>query len=130
MTIISLKSKASAPLKPIFQSIKRTIGIETDDIVSTTETERLIEHTLKRMSDHKLETSPSVSITFEEGTQQFVADIDPLTQQLPHVFDLMRGLKIEQVNRRHEDTTSSRTASSSSGSGTRFGSGSETKIKP
>ena len=99
--------------------MKKTLGVETEDIDSGTETESLIDNTRRRMSDHKLDTSRSVSITSEEVARQIKAVTDPLLQQLAHICELMRELKNEQLNRRHEETASARTASSFSGSGGR-----------
>ena len=68
------------------------------------------------MSDPKTETSSSVSVTFEEVACQIKAATDPLTQRLANLCELMQELKNEQTNRRHEETASSRTASTSAGS--------------
>ena len=46
--------------------MKKTVAVDTEETDSSTETESLIENTLRRMSDHEVETSPSVSITSEE----------------------------------------------------------------
>ena len=99
--------------------MKRTIGVETDDIDSTTEIERLTENTLRRISNHKIETSPSVSVTSEEVARQIKAVTRPLSQQLAHLYELMRELRNEQMNKRDEETASSRVASSLSVSGSR-----------
>ena len=91
--------------------MKKTSAAETDEFDSNAETEILIENTPRRMSDHKIETSRSVSVT-----RQIKAATDPLTQQLAHLFQLMQELRNEQAHRRHEETASSRSAISSSGS--------------
>ena len=65
--------------------MKRTIAVEADEIDSSTATESFIENTPKMMSDHKVETSPSVSVTSEEVSRQVKAVTDPLTQQLAHL---------------------------------------------
>ena len=69
------------------------------------------------MTDHELETSPSVSVTSEEVARQIKAVTNPLSQQLAYLCEIMRELRNEQVNRRHEETASSRAARSSSGIG-------------
>ena len=96
--------------------MKRTVAVETEDIDSSTETESWIEHTPRRMSDHEIETSSSVFVTSEEVARQIKAVTDPLSQQVAHLCELLRELRNEQVNRRHEETASSGAASSSSGS--------------
>ena len=60
-----------------------------------------------------METSPKVSVTFEEVARQIKAVTDPPTQQLVHFCELMQELMNEQAHRRHEETASSRTASTS-----------------
>ena len=96
--------------------MKLAISVETD-IDTSTETENLRENIPRRKSDHKMETSTSVSITSEAVDRQIRAVIDPPSQQLAHLCELMRELKNEQSNRRYKQTASSRVASSSSGSG-------------
>ena len=73
------------------------------------------------MSDHEIETSLSLFVLFEEVARQIRAVADPLLQQLAHVCELMREVKNEQVNWRHEETTSSRTPGLPSGSGVQSG---------
>ena len=58
--------------------MKRFIVIETDEIESSTETESLINNTTRRMSDHEIENSSSVSVTSEEVDQQIRAVTYPL----------------------------------------------------
>ena len=70
-----------------------------------------------------METSASVSVTSGEFASQIRAVTDPLSQQLAHLRELLRELKNEQMNRRHDEITSSKTDSSSSGSGGRSDSG-------
>ena len=89
--------------------MKKTIGTETDEIKSSTETESLIENASSKMS--------SVCVTSEEVAWQIKAVTDPLTQKLAHLCILMRELKNEQINRRHEETASFRAARSTSSSG-------------
>ena len=60
--------------------MERTVSDQTDEIDSITETESLIENTLRSMSDHEVETSPSVSVTPEEVARQIKAVTDPLSQ--------------------------------------------------
>ena len=91
--------------------MKRTKSFETDDTVSSTESGSWIENTPGRTSDHEIETSTSVSVTPEEVARQIRAVTDPFSQQLAHLCELMRELKNEQANRRHEQTTFSRIAS-------------------
>ena len=74
-----------------------------------------MENTPKSMSDHEVETSPSVSVTSEEVARQIEAVLDPISQQLAHLSELMQELRIEQAHRYHEKTASSKAASSSSG---------------
>ena len=100
--------------------MERTISVETEDIGSSTETESLIENTPRKMSEYEIEASPSVSVTFAEAFRQIRAVTDPLSPQLARLFKLMRERKNEQANNFHEETASSRTASSSAGSGGRF----------
>ena len=57
--------------------MKRTIDLEGDNIESSTETENLIESTPRRMADHKIENSSSVSPTAEEVARQIRAATDP-----------------------------------------------------
>ena len=95
--------------------MKRVIAVETEDIDSCTETEILIENAPRRMFDHKMETSPSVSVTSEDVARQIRAVTDALSEHLAHLCESMREFKNEQLDRRHEETGSSRTASSSSG---------------
>ena len=68
------------------------------------------------MSDPETETSPSVSVTSDEVARQIKAVVDPLTQQLAHLCELMQEVRNEQAPRRHEETASSRAASKSTGS--------------
>ena len=84
--------------------MKRTIGTETDDIKSSTETETLIQSTPSRMSDHETENSSSVSVTPEEVARQIRTVTGPLTLQSAHLWELVRKLKNEQANRGHEET--------------------------
>ena len=93
--------------------MKMTLAVETEDMDSNTQTKSFLKNTPRKMSDHEIETSPSVS---DEVAWQIKPVIDPLSQQLAHLCELMRELRNEQVNRRHEETASSRAASSSLGS--------------
>ena len=90
----------------------------------------MIENTPRRMSDHEVEASPSVSVTSEEVAWQVKAVTDPLTQQLAHLCELMQELRNEQAHRRHEEIASSRAASSSSGSAGRSDSRSHEFVAP
>ena len=84
-----------------------------------TETESLIATTPRKMWDHDVDNARSVSVMFTEVAKQIRLVTDPLTQQLAHLCELMRELKNEQANRRHEATASFRGTCSSSGSGNR-----------
>ena len=99
--------------------MKRFVAVETEEIYSRTETENLPGHTPRRMSDPKIETSSGEAITFEDAERQIRAVTDPLTQQLSHLCELMKELRDAQMRRRHEETSSSRTASNSAGSTSR-----------
>ena len=96
--------------------MKRTLVVETDEVDSSTETESLIEITPRRMSDHEVETSSSVSVTSEEVARQIKVVTDPLTQQSAHLCELLLELRNEQAQRHHEETAPSIAANSSSGS--------------
>ena len=99
--------------------MKRTVAVETDDIDRSAKIASLMGITLGRVSDHEIETSPSVSVTSEEVAQKIKAVTDLLSQQIAHLCEFMRELGNEQVNRRHKDTACSRADSSSWGSGSR-----------
>ena len=94
--------------------MKRTISFEIDNIESSTETESRVLKTLSGISNHKAQNSPSVCVTSHEVVRLTRAATNPLTQQLGHFCELMRELKNEQANRRHEDITSFRAAGSTS----------------
>ena len=72
----------------------------------------MIENTPKRMSDYEVETLPSVSGISEEVARQIKAVTDPLSQQIAHPSELKQEIRNEPINRRHNETTSSRSASS------------------
>ena len=95
--------------------MKKSIAVETEETDSGTETESLLRNTPRRMSALKTETSPSVSVRSEEVVRQIKALTDPLTQQLAHFCELMQDFRIEQAHRRHEETASSRAATTSTG---------------
>ena len=59
--------------------MKKSVAVKTEETGSSTETKTLIKNTPRRMSDHKIEASPSASVMFEEIACQFKAVIDPLT---------------------------------------------------
>ena len=100
--------------------MKKIVAIETEETDSSTETYSLLEKIPRRMSDPKTETSPSVSVTSEEVGRQIKAVTDPLTQQLAHLCVIMQKLRNEQAHIRYEETASSRAASTSTGSASRF----------
>ena len=87
--------------------MKTSVAVETEETDSSTETESLLRHTPRRMSDPKIETSSSEAVTFEDVECQIRALIDPLTQQLAHLCELMKELQNAQAHRRHEKTASS-----------------------
>ena len=91
--------------------MKRTIGIETDNKESSTETESIIAITPCGITDYEIENSLSLSVTSEKVARQIRAVIDPLTLQLAPLCELLSELKNEQANRRHERTASFRAAS-------------------
>ena len=82
--------------------MKRSVTIETEDTDISTKTESLLEHTPRRMSDLQNGTSTKVSATSEEVALQVKAVMDPLTQQLAHLCELMKELGNERGHRRHE----------------------------
>ena len=117
---ISRTDTVNTKPSPVSQLMKKTIGTETDNIESSTETKTLVANTPVRMSDHEIKNSSSLSITSEEVFRQNRAVTDPLTQQqLTHLCGLMRELMNDQTNRHHEETASFRSTSSSSGSESR-----------
>ena len=68
------------------------------------------------MSDPEIETSSSEALTPEDVERQIRPVKDPLTQQLAHLCELMKELRDAQAHRRHKETASSRTASTSASS--------------
>ena len=88
--------------------MKKTVSVETEETDSSTETGSSIENTPRKMSDHEMETSPSVSVMSEEVARQVEAVTDPLSAQLAQLCLLMPELRKEQVMKRHEETASSR----------------------
>ena len=58
--------------------MKETIGFQTDDIESGTETENLIANTPNRMSNRDAENSPSVSVTSDKAARQIRSLFDSL----------------------------------------------------
>ena len=89
--------------------MKRTIGIETKDTNSNTETESLVVNTPGRRPDKEDESSPNVSVTSEEVACQIKAVTDSLSQKIAQLCKIMHKLRSEQVIRRHKETTSQRT---------------------
>ena len=81
------------------------------------EPHHILANTSGRISDHEVENSSSVSVTSEEVAWQIKAVIDPLTQHLVHLCELMRELKNEQSSRRQQEMAWSRAAYSSASSG-------------
>ena len=82
---------------------------------SSIEAEILPAHTPRRMSDPEIKTSPSEAVTSEDVEVQIRAIADPLTQQLARPCELMKELRVEHTQRRHEETAFSRATSSSTG---------------
>ena len=104
--------------------MKRSVAIETEETEdSSTETESLLGHTPRRMSDPEIETSSSEAVTLEDVEHQIRAVTDLLIQQLAHLCELMKELWDAQTHRHHEKTFSSRTASTSAGSTSRSDNG-------
>ena len=95
--------------------MKRSVAVETEENDSSTEIESLLAHTPRRMFDPKIETSSCEAITSEDVEHQIRAVIDPLTQQLAHLCELMKELRDAHTHRRHEETAFSRATSSSTG---------------
>ena len=50
--------------------MKRSVAVETEENDSSTETERVLSHTPRRMSDPEIETSPSEAVTSEDVERQ------------------------------------------------------------
>ena len=73
--------------------MEKTIGVEIDVADNSTETGSLIQSTPGRMSNHEIETSSSVSLTFGEFARPIRGVTDPLSQQLAHLCELMRNLR-------------------------------------
>ena len=89
--------------------------VETEGTDSSTEIESALAHTPRRMSDPEIETSSSEALTSESVQRQIRAVTDPVT----HRCELVKELREAQMHRRHEQTTSSRPASTSAGSTSR-----------
>ena len=85
--------------------MKTSVAVEIDETDSSTQTESLIDIIPKKMSEPELETSRSVSITFEENSLQIKAVTDLFTQQLAHLLELKHELGNDEAHRRHEYTT-------------------------
>ena len=67
------------------------------------------------MLDPEIEPSSCEAITSEDVERQIRAVIDPLTQQLAHLCELMKDVRDAKTHRHHEETASSRATSSSTG---------------
>ena len=78
--------------------MKKTVAVKTEETDSSTEIESLVVNTPRGMSDHEIETTPSVSVTSEEVTRQFKAVTVPPTRRLAHLCGLMKELRIEQAH--------------------------------
>ena len=65
----------------------------------------------RRIVDHDVENSSSVSVTSDEVARQIRAVTDPFTQQLAHLCQLMHDLRNELSSRRHKKVASFRSAS-------------------
>ena len=96
--------------------MRRSVAVETEETDNSTETESSLERTPRRMSDPEDETSTSEAVTSEDVSRQIKAVTGPLTQQLSHLCKLLKKLRDKQAHRRHEETASSRAASSNTGS--------------
>ena len=99
---------------------EKFIAVETKETDSSTETERLLGHSPRRMSDPEIETSSGETVTSEDVERQIRAVTDAPTQQLAHLCELMKELQDAQTHRRHEETPSSKTVSTFAGSTSRF----------
>ena len=95
--------------------MKTSVAVETKENDSSTETESLLAHTPRRMSDPEIETSSSEAVTSEDVERQIRAVTDPLTQQLGHLCELMKELRDAHTHKHHEETASSRATRSSTG---------------
>ena len=84
--------------------MKRTIGTEPEDTDSSFKAENLVTKTPGGISDHEVKNSSSLSVMAGEAAWQNKVVTDPLTQQLAHLWELMRELKNKQSSRPHEET--------------------------
>ena len=96
--------------------MKRSVAVEIEETDSSTETEILLEHTARSISDPAIETTPCEAVTPESVARQISAVTDPLTRRLVHLRELMKELRDEQAQRRHEEAASCRAASTFTGS--------------
>ena len=87
----------------------------TQDLNSDRETDSIVPSTLDKMSDHELQNASGKFVTSEDLVGHNKKP-NSLFWQLKRLCELMRELKGEQSGRRHEQTTSFRATSSSSGS--------------
>ena len=58
--------------------MKRSVAVEIEETVSSTETGSLLEHAPRRMSDSEVGTSPIAAVTSEDVERQIGAVTDPL----------------------------------------------------
>ena len=72
--------------------MKRSVAVETEETDGSIETESLLEYTPLRMSYPKNETSSRESVTSVYVARQIKAVTDPLTQQLAHLCEPVKGL--------------------------------------
>ena len=93
--------------------MKRSVAVEFDETDFNTKTESLLEYSPRGISDPKNRTSPSESVTFQDVARQIEAVTDQLTQQLIHLCELMKELRNEQAQRRHEVAASPTAVSAS-----------------
>ena len=82
--------------------MKRSVAVVTEETDVSTETENLLAHTPRRLSDPKVEKSSSEAITSENVERQVGSVTDPLTQQLAHLCELMKELRDARTHRCHE----------------------------
>ena len=99
--------------------MKGPVAVETEETDCSTETESLLGHTPRRMSDPKIEKPSSEAVTLENVEDHLLKRspvTNPFIQQLAHLCELMKELRDAKTLRRHKETASSRIASTSAGS--------------
>ena len=69
--------------------MKNTFSSETEEIVSSAETESIVASTVNKVSDHEIENSASSSVTSKEVAHPIKAVTGPSTRQLKPLCELM-----------------------------------------